>query len=89
MSKSNALPSPCIGVCEFHRAGHCTGCSMTKEQKRIYKGLKQSDLQQAFLTMLLHQQTGLGGYDRWTAAYLKKLRKKDLTPPPVLERDPC
>ncbi|MEM6670690.1 MAG: DUF1289 domain-containing protein, partial [Pseudomonadota bacterium] len=27
---SEKLPSPCIDVCKFRRAGHCIGCSMTK-----------------------------------------------------------
>ena len=26
------LPSPCIDVCKFRRAGHCIGCSMTKSR---------------------------------------------------------
>lgn len=86
MAKASKLPSPCIDVCKFRREGHCIGCSMTKEQKKLFKSLKKGPLQEAFVTMLVHQQAALGRYSHWTEAYLKKLRKKGKLPPPPLDR---
>lgn len=85
VAKSSKLPSPCIDVCKFRRGGHCIGCSMTKPQKKMFKALKKNELQEAFVTMLVHQQTSLGRYAHWREAYLKKLRKKGRTPPPPLD----
>ncbi|MGX9356958.1 DUF1289 domain-containing protein [Roseobacteraceae bacterium S113] len=73
MSKT---PSPCIDVCKFKRAGHCLGCSMTKAQKSLFKGLKKDAHRVAFIEMLRAQQTGLGKYSHWDQAYAKKLAKK-------------
>lgn len=84
MAKTSKFPSPCIGVCKFRREGHCIGCSMTKDQKKLFKSLKKGLMQQAFVTMLVHQQSDLGRYSHWTEAYLKKLRKKGKIPPPPL-----
>lgn len=84
MTKGSKLPSPCIDVCKFRRAGHCIGCSMTKDQKKLFKSLKKRSLQDAFVTMLVHQQNDLGHYLHWREAYLKKVRKKGATPPAPL-----
>ena len=70
------VPSPCIDVCKFTREGHCIGCSMTKAQKSLFKGLKKEKHQIAFLEMLRQQQDTLGDYTHWLPAYLKKLKKK-------------
>lgn len=70
------VPSPCIDVCKFKREGHCIGCSMTKAQKSLFKGLKKEKHQTAFLDMLRQQQDTLGHYTHWEPAYLKKLKKK-------------
>jgi predicted Fe-S protein YdhL (DUF1289 family) len=72
-------PSPCIDVCKFKRAGHCIGCSMTKEQKKIFKGLKKNSQREDFVKMLVAQQTVMGKYSHWARAYLRKLRKKKLS----------
>ena len=50
------IPSPCIGVCKYKRDWHCIGCSMTEDQKKIYKSLKNNRFRQGFLTMLDAQQ---------------------------------
>ena len=75
------LPSPCIDVCKFRRGGHCIGCSMTKSQKKMFKSLRKAEHQQAFVVMLMHQQSDLGKYGHWQPAYLKKCAKKKVTPP--------
>ena len=72
------VPSPCIDVCKFKREGHCIGCSMTKAQKSLFKGLSKEKHQMAFLDMLRQQQDSLGGYTHWAPAYLKKLKKKKI-----------
>ncbi|KIC41990.1 hypothetical protein RA27_00845 [Ruegeria sp. ANG-R] len=73
---SKKVPSPCIDVCKFRREGHCIGCSMTKSQKKLFKSIKRADHQEAFITMLMGQQSTMGRYTHWAPAYLKKLKKK-------------
>ena len=75
------LPSPCIDVCKFRRHGHCIGCSMTKEQKKMFKALRKPGHRQAFIEMLMHQQSALGKYGHWWPAYARKCARKKVTPP--------
>lgn len=77
MSKT---PSPCIDVCKFRREGHCIGCSMTKDQKKLFKALKSDRHRAAFVKMLVAQQTVMGRFRHWAPAYLKKCRKKKVKP---------
>ncbi|MEM7176124.1 MAG: DUF1289 domain-containing protein [Pseudomonadota bacterium] len=70
------IPSPCIDVCKFRRGGHCIGCSMTNAQKKLFKAIKEPKHQEAFLQLLVHQQSSMGRYTHWTIAYAKKLKKK-------------
>lgn len=72
-------PSPCISVCKFKREGHCIGCSMTKDQKKMFKGLKKDSHRQAFVTMLTAQQKVLGRYSHWERAYARKLKKRKMS----------
>jgi hypothetical protein len=81
------LPSPCVDVCKFKRAGHCIACSMTKPQKKIFKKLKKPDERAAFLTLIRHQQASLGKYPAWPALYEKKCRKKGISPDAVPQVD--
>lgn len=83
MSKT---PSPCISVCKFRRPGsdggrHCIGCSMTKDQKRIFKALRKEPQRRAFVTLVMAQQTVMGRYGHWAEAYAKRCRKKGAKPP--------
>ncbi|WP_299962989.1 DUF1289 domain-containing protein [uncultured Roseobacter sp.] len=71
-------PSPCIDVCKFKREGHCIGCSMTKAQKSLFKGLKKDAHRAGFVRMLTAQQAQLGKYRHWQAAYRKKLAKRKM-----------
>jgi predicted Fe-S protein YdhL (DUF1289 family) len=75
------LPSPCIGVCKFRREDHCIGCSMTKDQKALFKKLKKPKHQHAFLDMLVHQQRDLGKYRHWEAAYAARCQKRGVKSP--------
>ena len=77
------IPSPCIGVCKYKRGDHCIGCSMNKDQKKIFKSLKKARMQQAFIKMLCAQQEAFGGYGHWEKAYDRKCRKR--TPKPIAE----
>ncbi|MEM8657736.1 MAG: DUF1289 domain-containing protein [Pseudomonadota bacterium] len=77
----SSTPSPCIDVCKFKRQGHCIGCSMTKAQKSLFKGLKKDKHRVAFVEMLVQQQDALGKYRHWAPAYLKKCSKKKAKPP--------
>jgi predicted Fe-S protein YdhL (DUF1289 family) len=72
------VPSPCIDVCKFKRAGHCIGCSMTKAQKSLFKQLKKDKHRVAFVEMLRAQQAAMGRYKHWDAAYEKKLKKRKI-----------
>ena len=78
-------PSPCIGVCKFRRAGpagaHCIGCSMTKAQKKLGKGLKKRDAMEGFVALVVAQQAQLGRYRHWRAAYLKRCLKRGVAAP--------
>jgi predicted Fe-S protein YdhL (DUF1289 family) len=75
-----SVPSPCIDVCKFKRKGHCIGCSMTKAQKDAFKGLPQGE-RPAFIAMLVAQQSMLGKYRAWAAAYRRKCAKKGVPCP--------
>ena len=77
-------PSPCIDVCKFTRDGHCIGCSMTKAQRSIFKGLKKDKYRSAFVEMLVGQQSRLGKYSHWTPKYLRKCLKKKVKPIPAV-----
>ncbi|PYE83847.1 DUF1289 domain-containing protein [Pseudoroseicyclus aestuarii] len=79
------IPSPCIGVCKFRREGHCIGCSMTKAQKKLAKSIKKPDQQDAFLTLVMHQQNDLGRYTHWREAYAKRCAKKGRKLPEALK----
>ena len=83
------IPTPCIGVCKFRRAGpageHCIGCSMTKAQKKIGKGLKRAEAE-GFVALVVAQQQGMGRFTHWTPAYLKSCLKKGVTPPAVVRK---
>ncbi|MEM1233727.1 MAG: DUF1289 domain-containing protein [Pseudomonadota bacterium] len=70
------IPSPCVSVCKFKRDGHCTACSMTKTQKKMFKKLKKSSERAAFIELLEYQQAQLGRYHAWPILYEKKLTKK-------------
>lgn len=69
-------PSPCIDVCKFRRKGHCIGCSMSKAQKSMFKGLKKNSHRTAFIEMLVAQQGQMGKYDHWAGAYKSRCKKK-------------
>lgn len=73
------VPSPCIDVCKFKRQGHCIGCSMTKAQKSAFKKLKKNAHREAFVKLVMAQQTVMGRYSHWEQAYLKRCRKKKVT----------
>ncbi|PZO66020.1 MAG: DUF1289 domain-containing protein [Paracoccus denitrificans] len=78
---SSKIPSPCIGVCKFKREGHCIGCSMTKDQKSLFKKIKKPKLQLAFIDMLIHQQSDMGKYTHWVRVYRRRCEKKGVEPP--------
>ncbi|MEM9047109.1 MAG: DUF1289 domain-containing protein [Pseudomonadota bacterium] len=73
---SKKLPSPCVDVCKYKRAGHCIACSMTKAQKSLYKKIKSDAHRRAFLQMLCAQQDQLGKYSAWRGLYAKRCTKK-------------
>ncbi|PJI84446.1 hypothetical protein BC777_3505 [Yoonia maricola] len=75
------IPSPCIDVCKFKRQGHCIGCSMTKEQKSLFKSLKKDGHRAAFVDMLMAQQAQMGKYGGWQIAYVQKCKKKGVKLP--------
>ena len=77
-------PSPCIDVCKFKRDGHCIGCSMTKAQKSLFKGLKTDKHREAFVEMLVGQQSRMGKYRHWAPQYLRKCLKKKVKPAAVI-----
>lgn len=63
------IPRRFIGVCKYKRDDHCVGCSMNKDQKKIFKSLIKARMKQAFIKMLCAQQRDLGGYTHWEKAH--------------------
>ena len=83
-------PSPCIGVCKFRRPGpagsHCVGCSMTKAQRKLGKGIKKPDAMEGFVALVVAQQGQMGRYRHWRAAYLKRCLKRGVAVPSAARR---
>jgi uncharacterized protein len=79
------IPSPCISICKFRREGragdHCIGCSMTEDQKNLFKSLRKKRHQKAFVDLLVHQQTEMGKYAHWAREYTRRCVKKGVTSP--------
>ena len=75
-TKPAGILSPCVDVCKYKRDGHCSACSMTKAQKKLFKEIRKSELRAAFIEMLEHQQARLGHYHAWSVLYENKLAKK-------------
>ena len=61
--------NPCVNICKFERGGHCTGCSMTREQKKILKGLNKKKSKVKFFKFIVYQQKVLGGFKHWKKSY--------------------
>lgn len=80
-------PSPCVGVCKFKRAGHCVGCSMTKDQKAAFKKMKKPGHRRAYIELVTAQQSVMGGFSHWDKLYDKKCRKKGVSNPSQKLRD--
>ncbi|MEM7642536.1 MAG: DUF1289 domain-containing protein [Pseudomonadota bacterium] len=82
--------SPCIDICKFRRSGpagrHCIGCSMTKEQKKIGKRLKKPSAMEAFVALVVAQQSAMGRYAHWRPAYLKRCLKKGRKVPAIVRQ---
>lgn len=84
---SSKLPSPCVGICKYKRAGHCIACSMTKPQKSLFKKLKKEKHREAFLAMLVAQQGYMGKFHAWPGLYEKRCAKKGAKlPKPILSQ---
>lgn len=79
------LPSPCIDVCKYKRAGHCIACSMSKPQKKAFKALKKEDQRHGFVQLVMTQQAQMGKFKAWPSVYEKKCRKKGITVPALPE----
>lgn len=83
-------PTPCIGVCEFKRAGpagrHCIACSMTKDQKKLSKRARKPAEAEGFLALVMAQQAAMGRYAHWRPAFLMRCLKKGAPVPEVVRR---
>jgi predicted Fe-S protein YdhL (DUF1289 family) len=75
------IPSPCIDVCKYKRAGHCIACSMTKPQKSAFKALKSGPQKRGFVAMLEAQQAQMGKFAAWPKVYARKCAKKGVDYP--------
>ncbi|MEL6235444.1 MAG: DUF1289 domain-containing protein [Pseudomonadota bacterium] len=78
---SKPIPSPCVDVCKYKRGAHCIACSMTKDQKSLFKKIKKDRHRLAFLQMLVAQQGHMGKFKAWPELYAKRCAKKGVTPP--------
>jgi len=81
------LPSPCVDVCKYKRAGHCIACSMTKAQKSLFKQLKKDAHRAAFIEMLVAQQNRLGKFSAWPDMYQKRCAKKGAKLPKIVSAE--
>lgn len=52
---------------------------MTKQQKSVFKKLKKDSHREAFVELVVAQQTVMGRYAHWQQTYGKKCRKKKLS----------
>lgn len=80
------IPSPCIDVCKFKLAGHCTGCGMTKKQKKKFKRLDGKKRKRRFIAELQVQQQSVGLKTNWERAYRRRCAKKGVDCP--IDRQP-
>ncbi len=78
---SKKIPSPCVDVCKFKLEGRCIGCTMTKNQKKAFGGLKGNKKRVAFIRELIGQQRLFGRHDYWLKVYAKKCAKKGVKLP--------
>jgi len=49
---------------------------MTKAQKSTFKALKKDKHREAFVELVVAQQSAMGRYTHWKLAYEKRCRKK-------------
>ena len=59
---------------------------MTKAQKSLFRQLKKNKHRDAFVEMLVGQQSRLGKYEHWAPQYLRKCLKKKVKPVSVLRK---
>ena len=59
---------------------------MTKSQKSMFKSLKRNKHREAFVEMLVGQQSRLGKYGHWSSKYMRKCLKKGVKPSEALRR---
>lgn len=57
---------------------------MTKAQKSLFKELKKNKHRDAFVEMLVGQQSRLGKYSHWVSQYKRKCLKKKVKPVALL-----
>ncbi|WP_026380384.1 DUF1289 domain-containing protein [Afifella pfennigii] len=74
-------PSPCIDVCKYKRKGRCIGCSMTKEEKSLFKRLDAKADKKAFFRELVARLEQQGGLAFWATAYRRKCDKRGVPCP--------
>ena len=79
MAKS--LPSPCVDVCKYKLKSHCIACSMTNEQKSLFKKLKSDKHREAFVEMLVSQQRQLGTSKGWAQLYERRCARRGVAIP--------
>jgi predicted Fe-S protein YdhL (DUF1289 family) len=72
------IPSPCIDVCKYKFKHHCIGCSMTKNQKKLFKKLKSNYNKKKFINLIYNQQKAFGKFKHWEKIYQKKCDKKNV-----------
>lgn len=84
-------PTPCIGICKFRRTGpagvHCIACSMTKTQRKLSKKARKRGEAEGFLALVLAQQTVMGCYGHWRAAFIQRCRRKGRPVPDAVRAD--
>ena len=59
---------------------------MTKAQKSLFKQLKKEKHREAFVQMLVGQQSRLGKYRHWADKYMRKCLKKKVKPIPEVKK---
>ncbi|MCR9089401.1 MAG: DUF1289 domain-containing protein [Rhodobacteraceae bacterium] len=76
------LPSPCLDICKHKiRGGYCIACGMTKQQKRLYDGIRDEASQRAFIEDLMAQQQRVKSAKTWPMEYAGKCARQGVNPP--------
>jgi predicted Fe-S protein YdhL (DUF1289 family) len=72
------IPSPCIDICKYKLDNRCTGCFMTKKEKKTFKSFKKQSDRKKFISFLVAKQNEFAKSERWEIIYRRKCNRKGI-----------